>query len=109
MHVVRAGGAASLRSGQRVRRPLRLRQYPHARNDWGGAYDRGRELTVQLTPEEIPAAMAVLMSLSASARFGQHGADRDKFILLRHQKSGLAVVSGQGSSVCAVPLKNGTL
>ena len=72
-------------------------------------YDWGRKLTVQLTPEEMPTAIAVLMNLSELACFGQHGAQRDKFIELRRQAGGLVVVTGQGGAVYAVPVKTGTL
>jgi hypothetical protein len=75
----------------------------------GGGYDWGRKLAVQLTPEEMPAAIAVLMNLSGSARFGQHGPARDKFIELRRQEGGLVVVTGQGGSVYAVPVKTATV
>ena len=75
----------------------------------GGCYDWGRKLTLQLTPEEMPVAIAVLMNLSESARFGQHGTQRDKFIELRRQAGGLVVVTGQGGAVYAVPVKPGAL
>jgi hypothetical protein len=75
----------------------------------GGGYDWGCKLTVQLTPEEMPSAIAVLMNLCPSARFGQHGPDRDKFVELRRQEGGMVVVTGQGSSVYAVPVKTTTL
>ena len=75
----------------------------------GGGYDWGRKLSVQLTPEEMPAAIAVLMNLAESVRFAQHGARRDKFIELRRQAGGLVVVTGQGGSVYAVPVKLGAL
>jgi hypothetical protein len=80
-----------------------------ARAFGNGSYDWGRKLTVQLTPEEMPEAIAVLMNLSSSVRFGQHGADRDKFVELRRQAGGMVVVTGQGSAVYAVPVKSGTL
>ena len=57
----------------------------------------------------MPAAIAVLMSLSESARFAQHGAQRDKFLELRRQAGGLVVVTGQGGAVYAVPVKAGAL
>ena len=75
----------------------------------GGGYDWGRKLSVQFTPEEMPSAIAVLMNLCPSARFGQHGPDRDKFVELRRQEGGMVVVTGQGSSVYAVPVKTGTV
>ncbi|WP_293637166.1 hypothetical protein [Polaromonas sp.] len=70
-----------------------------------GGYDWGHKLTVQLTPEEMPGAMAVLMNLYPSVRFGQHGAARDKFVELRRQDGGMVLVTGQGSAVYAVPVK----
>ena len=74
-----------------------------------GGYDWGQKLTVQLTPEEMPGAVAVLMNLSPSVRFGQHGAARDKFVELRRQDGGMVLVTGQGSAVYAVPVKTGQL
>lgn len=75
----------------------------------GSGYDWASKLTVQLTPEEMPLATAVLMNLSAMARFGQHGPERDKFVELRRQEGGLVLVTGQGSTVHAVPVKAGVL
>lgn len=74
-----------------------------------GGYDWGHKLTVQLTPEEMPGAIAVLMNLCPSVRFGQHGAARDKFVELRRQEGGMVLITGQGSTVYAVPVKTGTL
>jgi hypothetical protein len=71
----------------------------------GGGYAWERKLVIQLTPEEMPAAIAVLMNLSPSARFGQHGVERDKFVELRRQADGLVVVTGQGGSVYPVPVR----
>lgn len=75
----------------------------------GSGYDWADKLTVQLTPEEMPLATAVLMNLSALARFGQHGPERDKFVELRRQEGGLVLVTGQGGTVHAVPVKAGVL
>lgn len=75
----------------------------------GGGYDWGRKLAVQLTPEEMPAALAVLMNLAESVRFGQHGAQRDKFVELRRQAGGLLVVTSQGGAAYAVPVRTGAL
>lgn len=72
----------------------------------GGTYDWGRKLTFQLTPEEMPAAIAVLMNIQPSARFEYHGKARDKFLELRWQGSGLAVVTGQKSLNCVVPVRS---
>lgn len=75
----------------------------------GGGYDWSDKLMLQLTPEEMPLAVAVLMNLSPSARFSQHGAERDKFAELRRQEGGLVLVTGQGAAVYAVPVKTGAL
>lgn len=72
----------------------------------GGTYDWGRKLTFQLTPEEMPAAIAVLMNIQPSARFEYHGKARDKFLELRWQGSGLAVITGQKSLNCVVPVRS---
>lgn len=80
----------------------------HALLDASG-YDWDNKLTLQLTPEEMPLATAVLMNRSASARFGRDGAERGKFAELRHQENGLVLVTGQGSAVHAVPVKAGAL
>lgn len=72
-------------------------------------YDWGHKLTVQLTPEEMPGALAVLMNLCPSIRFGQHGPARDKFVELRRQDGGMVLVTGQGSAVYAVPVKTAQL
>jgi hypothetical protein len=74
-----------------------------------GGYDWGHKLTVQLTPEEMPGAIAVLMNVCPSVRFGQHGAAKDKFVELRRQDGGMVLVTAQGSSVYAVPVKTGQL
>lgn len=72
-------------------------------------YDWDNKLTLQLTPEEMPLATAVLMNLSASARFGRDGAERGKFAELRRQESGLVLITGQGGAVHAMPVKAGAL
>ena len=72
-------------------------------------YDWGNKLMVQLTPEEMPLAAAVLMNLSPSARFTQHGAERDKFVELRRQEGGVVLVTGQGGAIYAVPVRTGVL
>lgn len=69
-------------------------------------YDWGRKLTFQLTPEEMPAAIAVLMNIQPSVRFEYHGKTRDKFLELRWQGSGLAVTTGQKSQACVVPVQS---
>ena len=74
-----------------------------------GGYDWSQKLTVQLTPEEMPEALAVLMNLQASVRFGQHGPARDKWVELRRQDGGMVLITAQGSAVYAVPVKAGQL
>ena len=70
-----------------------------------GGYDWNRKLLIQFTPEEMPTAIAVLMGLVPSAKFAQHGSERNKFIELRRQEGGLMVVSGQPGANYAVPVK----
>ncbi|WP_041390659.1 hypothetical protein [Polaromonas sp. JS666] len=72
----------------------------------GGTYDWARKLTFQLTPEEMPAAIAVLMNIQPSVRFEYHGKARDKFLELRWQGSGLAVATGQKSLHWVVPVQS---
>jgi hypothetical protein len=50
----------------------------------------------------MPAAIAVLMNLSNSARFAHRGVDRVKFIELRGQDGGLVLVTGPGRSMAEV-------
>lgn len=71
-----------------------------------GGYDWRRKLVIELTPEEMPAAMAVLMGLRETVKFGLHGTQRDKFIELRRQENGLLVVTGQAGANYAVPVRS---
>ncbi|UUZ66574.1 hypothetical protein LP417_34050 (plasmid) [Polaromonas sp. P1-6] len=75
----------------------------------GGGYDWGRKLVVQLTPEEMPAAMGVLMGLENAIKFAQHGSNRDKFVELRRQDGGIMIVTGQRSTIYAVPVRAATV
>ena len=75
----------------------------------GGGFDWGRKLVFQFTPEEMPAAIAVLMNLRESAIFGQHGADRNKSCELRWQDSGLYVVTSQPGENFGVPVQPETV
>ena len=70
----------------------------------GGGYAWERKLVLQLTPEEMPAVIATLMGLTPSVRFGHHGADRDKFVEVRRQESGLVIVTGDKALSYAVPV-----
>jgi hypothetical protein len=80
--------------------------FESAKAQAGGSYDWARKLTFQLTPEEMPAAIAVLMNIQPSVRFEYHGKTRDKFLELRWQNSGLAVVTGQKSVHWVVPVQS---
>ncbi|WP_029528459.1 hypothetical protein [Polaromonas glacialis] len=70
----------------------------------GGGYAWERKLVLQLTPEEMPAVIATLMGLTPSVRFGHHGANRDKFVEVRRQESGLVMVTGDKTFSYAVPV-----
>ena len=74
----------------------------------GAGYDWARKLTLQLTPEEMPAVLAVLMGLAPAVRFDHHGAGRDKFFEVRRQQGGLVIVTGQHSLSYAVPVPTAT-
>ncbi len=69
-----------------------------------GTYDWGRKLVFQFTPEEMPVALAVLLSLRPAAKFSNHGQDHRKFLELRWQESGLVVITGDGRANFAVPV-----
>jgi hypothetical protein len=71
----------------------------------GGTYDWEQKLLLQLTPEEMPAVLAVLMGLSPQVRLDHHGTHRNKFVEIRRQKGGLVVVTGQTGFQFAVPVK----
>jgi len=70
----------------------------------GAGYDWARKLTLQLTPEEMPAVLAVLMGLAPAVRFAHHGPKRDKFFEVRRQASSLVIVTGQQAVSLAVPV-----
>ena len=67
-----------------------------------------RKLVVQLTPEEMPAIVATLMGITPSARFGNHGADKSKFIEVRRQEGGLLIVTGDKAGSYSVPVPTRT-
>jgi hypothetical protein len=73
-----------------------------------GGYGWERKLVIQLTPEEMPAVIATLMGLTPSVRFGHHGANRDKFVEVRRQESGLVIVTGDKALSYAVPVPAAT-
>ena len=74
----------------------------------GGTCAWERKLVVQLTPEEMPAIVATLMGLTPSARFGNHGADKSKFIEVHRQEDGLVIVTGDKASSYSVPVPTRT-
>jgi len=49
---------------------------------------------VQPTPEEMPAALAVLMGLAPAARFAHHGVGRSKLFEVRRQAPRPVIVNG---------------
>jgi hypothetical protein len=71
----------------------------------GGGYDWRQKLTIQLTPDEMPAVIAVLIGVNMSVKFSQHGADHDKFVEFRRQEGGILLVTGQQKNAYAVPVK----
>lgn len=70
-----------------------------------GGYDWRNKLVIQLTPEEMPAAIAVLMGLIPNAKFDHHGSDKSKFLEMRNQEGGMMVVTGHRATSFAVPIK----
>ena len=74
----------------------------------GGTYAWERKLVIQLTPEEMPAIVATLMGITPSARFGNHGADKSKFIEVRRQEGGLVIVTGDKAASYSVPVPTRT-
>jgi hypothetical protein len=71
----------------------------------GNGYDWRNKLVIQLTPEEMPAAIAVLMGLTTSCKFENHGSDRSKFVEMRNQDGGMMLVTGNRTISFAVPVK----
>ena len=74
----------------------------------GGGYAWERKLVLQLAPEEMPAVIATLMGITPSVHFGHHGANRDKFVEVRRQESGLLIVTGEKALSYAVPVPAAT-
>jgi len=75
----------------------------------GGGFDWKNKLVLQLTPEEMPAVIATLIGITASVKFGNHGADRSKFVEMRRQAGGLVMVTGEHASVYSVPVPTASL
>lgn len=80
-----------------------------ARAQSNGSYDWRNKLVIQLTPEEMPAAIAVLMGLIPSAKFENHGSDRSKFLEMRNQEGGMMLVTGHRQTFYAAPVKTANL
>lgn len=74
-----------------------------------GGYDWANKLVIQLTPEEMPEAIATLMGLIPVARFEHHGSDRSKFLEMRNEEGGMLMVTGHKSTTFAVPIKTPNL
>ena len=79
-----------------------------AAHSTSGTYAWERKLVIQLTPEEMPAIVATLMGITPSARFGNHGADKSKFIEVRRQEGGLVIVTGDKAASYSVPVPTRT-
>jgi len=75
----------------------------------GSGYDWQRKLVLQLTPEEMPAIIATLIGITASVKFGQHGVDHSKYIEVRRQESGIALVTGDHGVNFPVPVPTATV
>ena len=73
-----------------------------------GTYAWERKLVIQLTPEEMPAIVATFMGLTPSVRFGNHSADKSKFIEVRRQEGGLVIVTGDKAASYSVPVPTRT-
>ena len=70
----------------------------------GGGCDWKNKLVLQLTPEEMPGIIATLIGITASVKFGQHGADRSKYIEVRRQEGGIVLVTGDHGVNFPVPV-----
>ena len=80
----------------------------HGTHSTSGTYAWERKLVIQLTPEEMPAIVATLMGITPSTRFGNHGADKSKFIEVRRQEGGLVIVTGDKAASYSVPVPTRT-
>ncbi len=68
-------------------------------------FDWSKKLTFQLTPEEMPEVIAVLLGIRQEATFNNHGTDRNKGLSFRNQDDGLQVVATWRGDIYPVPVK----
>ena len=68
-------------------------------------FDWSNKLTFQLTPEEMPEIIAVLLGIRQKATFNNHGTDRNKGLSFRNQDDGLQVVATWRGDVYPIPVK----
>jgi hypothetical protein len=70
-----------------------------------GGFDWENKLSIQLTPEEMPEVIAVLLGIRKEASFSNHGTDRNKSVIFRNQDDGIQIVTSQRNSNYSVPVK----
>lgn len=68
-------------------------------------FDWENKLSIQLTPEEMPEVIAVLLGIRKEAIFSNHGTDRNKSVTFRNQDNGILIVTSRRSSKYSVPVK----
>lgn len=71
----------------------------------GGGYDWNNKLSIQLTPEEMPEVIAVLLGIVGEATFSNHGSDRNKAVTFRNQPDGILIVTSLRNDAYPVPVK----
>jgi hypothetical protein len=76
-----------------------------ARSTTKGGFDWENKLSIQLTPEEMPEVIAVLLGIVQEATFSNHGVDRNKSVSFRNQKDGIQMVTSLRNTNYAVPVK----
>lgn len=70
-----------------------------------GGFDWENKLSIQLTPEEMPEVIAVLLGIRKEASFSNHGTDRNKSVIFRNQDDGIHIVTSRRNSKYSVPVK----
>lgn len=71
-----------------------------------GGYDWNNKLSLQLTPEEMPEVIAVLLGLVGEVTFSNHGSDRNKSVTFKNQEGGMLVsTSTRSDAYYPVPVK----
>jgi hypothetical protein len=74
-----------------------------------GGFDWDNKLTIQLTPEEMPEVIAVLLGILKEATISNHGADRNKSASFRNQEGGLVIVTSRRSETYPVPVQTSVM